>query len=200
VSDKSQNPLPIWTVERSAYALKDRWISVRADACRTDEGVLLDPFYVIEYPDWVQIVAIDADDRLVLVEQYRHGLGISSLELPAGAIEADDDDLIAAGRRELEEETGFRSGEWQLIATLAANPANQTNRCHVVLARNVVACGTPDDSPTERVRVSLLPVDDVARLARSGGIVQAMHVAALALALTSIGRWVPASENRSLPE
>lgn len=88
--------------------------------------MLLDPFYVLEYPNWVQNVAIDTNDKLVLVEQHRHGLGISSLEVPIGGIEADDDDPIAAARRELEEETGFRSSDWQLIATLAANPANQT--------------------------------------------------------------------------
>lgn len=148
---------------------------------------------MLEYPDWVQIVAIDAQDNVVLVEQYRHGWGISSLELPCGAVDPQDADPIAAARRELEEETGLRSDCWQLIATIAPNPANQNNRCHVVLARNVTPGGTPEDNPAERLRVSHRPVDEVAQLARNGGIVQAMHVAALALALTGIGRWLPAT-------
>lgn len=191
MTDASRHRLPKWTIERSSHALKDRWISVRADVCRTHEGAILDPFYVLEYPDWVQIIALDAVDNLILVEQYRHGLGISSLELPTGGIEPFDADAIAAGQRELEEETGLQSDYWEHVATLAANPANQNNRCHVVLARNVRQTGTPDDNPTERVRVCRVPIDEAAQLARHGGIAQSMHVAALALALTAIGRWLP---------
>lgn len=192
--ERERSPLPEWSVEQSSHVLKDRWISVRADTCRTDEGALLDPFYVLEYPDWVIVIALDAKDNVVLVEQYRHGWGITSLEVPTGGIEPDDDDVIAAARRELEEETGFISGDWKLVASLAPNPSNQSNRCHVVLARHVCPGGMPEDNPTERTRISLLPVDDVAELARNGGIIQSMHVAALALALTSIGRWLPASK------
>ncbi|WP_040508337.1 NUDIX hydrolase [Gluconobacter morbifer] len=186
---RTYRQLPSWTVQNSSYALKDRWISVRADTCETDEGVLIDPFYVLEYPDWVQIVAIDHTDRLILLEQYRHGWGTTSLELPTGGIEACDDHPIAAARRELEEETGFTSASWQHIATLAPNPANQTNRCHIILAQGVIQNGARKDDPTERVQISFVPVDEVKTLACNGKIIQAMHVAALALALTKIGRW-----------
>jgi len=151
--------------------------------------MLIDPFYVLEYPDWVQIVAIDHTDRLILLEQYRHGWGTTSLELPTGGIESCDNNPISAARRELEEETGFTSDSWQHIATLAPNPANQTNRCHVILAQGVTKDGTRKDDPTERVHISLFPVDEVKILACNARIIQAMHVAALALALTRIGRW-----------
>jgi 8-oxo-dGDP phosphatase len=186
-------PLAPWRVERTHHILKDRWISVRADTCLTEEGTAIDPFYVLEYPDWVQIVAIDENDQLVLVEQYRHGLGISSLELPTGGVDPRDSDPVSAAQRELEEETGLRSDNWRLVASLAPNPANQSNRCHVVLALNVKSGGISEDDPTERLRVSLVPVDEAAELARNGGIIQAMHIAALALALTDIGRWHPDS-------
>jgi len=145
--------LPPWTVQSSSYVLRDHWISVRADACKTDERMLIDPFYVLEYPDWVQIVAIDHTDRLILLEQYRHGWGTTSLELPTGGIESCDNNSISAARRELEEETGFTSDYWQHIATLTPNPANQTNRCHVILARGVTKDGICKDDPTERVHI-----------------------------------------------
>ena len=181
--------LPAWTVASSTHVLKDRWISVRADTCRTVEGTELSPFYVLEYPDWVQIVAMDHQDNVVLIEQYRHGLGIISLELPTGAMAPEDRDPIAAAQRELAEETGLSADSWRHIATLAPNPANQNNRCHVILALGTRLSSVPDDDPTERVRVVRVTADEAVRLARSGAIVQAMHVAALALALTEIGRW-----------
>src|SRR5262249_43293025 len=99
----SRAELPAWAVESSTYVLKDRWISVRADTCRTTDGVEISPFYVLEYADWVQIVAVDDQDHVVFVEQYRHGLGITSLELPTGAMEPEDTDSIAAAQRELAE-------------------------------------------------------------------------------------------------
>ncbi len=181
--------LPAWTVESTTHVLDDRWISVRADSCRTSEGVEIAPFYVLEYADWVQIVALDDHDHIVLVEQYRHGLGITSLELPTGGMEPEDIDLLDTARRELIEETGFEANGWRHIATLAPNPANQNNRCHIVLATGARPCTVPNEDPTERIRLCRVPVDEAVRLARSGAIVQALDVAALALALSEIGRW-----------
>lgn len=187
-SDSDSGP-PAWIVESSTHVFRDRWISVRADSCRTTEGAEIAPFYVLEYADWVQVVALDDQEHVVLVEQYRHGLGITSLELPTGGVELRDAGPMEAAQRELAEETGFTANNWQHISTLAPNPANQNNRCHVVLALGARLTGIPNDDPTERVRVLRVPVEEAVRFARSGLIVQALHVAALALALTEIGRW-----------
>jgi 8-oxo-dGTP pyrophosphatase MutT (NUDIX family) len=179
--------LPAWRVEASRYVIDDPWLRVRADDCVTEEGVRIAPFFVTEHRDWVIVVAITADDRLLLVDQYRHGWGITSRELPTGAIDPEDADPIAAGRRELLEETGYGDGEWRLVNTLAPNPANQSNRCYTVLATGVEKLAEPQDEPTERLRLLTVAVVDALALARCGGIVQAMHVAALATALGS--RW-----------
>jgi 8-oxo-dGTP pyrophosphatase MutT (NUDIX family) len=179
--------LPPWRVEASRYVIEDRWLRVRADDCVTAEGVKIAPFFVTEHPDWVIVVAIDACDHLLLVDQYRHGWGIVSRELPTGAIDSGDSDILSAARRELREETGYGGGKWRLVATLAPNPANQSNRCHAVIATGVARLGDPVDEPTERLRLIRLPIPEALALARSGGIVQAMHVASLALALGD--RW-----------
>lgn len=183
----ADDDLPPWRVERSRYLVDSPWLRVRADDCVTADGVAIAPFYVTEYPDWVIVVAIDADDRLLLVDQYRHGWGIVSRELPTGAIDAEDSDILAAARRELREETGYGGGDWRHVGTLAPNPANQANRCHAILATGVARIREPLDEPTERLRLALTPVADAIRLARGGGIVQAMHVATLAIALAD--RW-----------
>lgn len=175
--------LPPWRVETSRYVIDDRWLRVRADDCVTSDGVRIAPFFVTEHPDWVIVVAIDDAGCLLLVDQYRHGWGIVSRELPTGAIDPDDADIIAAGRRELLEETGYGGGTWQLIATLAPNPANQSNRCHAILATDVARIAEPENAPTERLRLVRSSIPDAVSLGRRGGIVQAMHVAALAMAL-----------------
>lgn len=186
--DNEAPPAP-WTAERSVHVLRDRWISVRADDCRTRDGVAIAPFYVLEYPDWVQVVAIDEADRVILAEQYRHGLGIISLELPTGGVEPQDADPVAAGRRELLEETGYEAETWRHVVSLAPNPALQSNRCHAVLALGARRVGMPRNDPTERTRLRHVPVQDVIRLLREGAIVQAMHVAALTMAFADLGRW-----------
>jgi len=178
-----------WTVTRSRYIHRDRWISLRADDCVTAEGVEIAPYYVLEYPDWVVIVAIDEQDRIILVEQYRHGWGILSLELPTGGIDPGDPDPIAAAARELAEETGYVSSDWQYLTAIAPNPSNMANKCHFLLARSARLETMPQDNPTERLRVLPRPVEEVVAMARAGVIVQSMHVAALAMILSSIGRW-----------
>ena len=98
-SDNDHEPSG-WTVESSTHVFKDRWISVRADSCRTPDGVEIAPFYVLECADWVQVVALDDQDHVVLVEQYRHGLGIEALELPSGGVEPEDANPVEAARRD----------------------------------------------------------------------------------------------------
>jgi 8-oxo-dGDP phosphatase len=186
---KRPTTLEPWTVDATRYVLRDRWLSVRADDCATSDGVSIAPFYVLEYPDWVQVVAIDTDDHLVLVRQYRHGLGAISLELPAGGMEPTDAGPLETAARELAEETGCVAKSLRLVASLSPNPANHNNRVHVVLAEGVEWAQSPEPDSTERLEVLRKPVSEVVRLAVAGEMVQAIHVASLAVALSSINRW-----------
>jgi 8-oxo-dGDP phosphatase len=196
-TDEEQNEDPEaaglkpWRITRSSRPLQDRWLTVRADDCVTVDGVEIAPYYVLEYPDWVQVVALDPDDNIILVEQYRHGLGLMSLALPGGAVDAGDADPVAAGARELREETGFSAREWLHVGSLSPNPANHNNLCHIVLARDVECCLAPADDPTERIRLVRMPIREAIRLALEGGMIQAIHVAALTLALHKAGKWNP---------
>ena len=186
MSDRRPTP---WTVRGSRIVHRDRWISLRADDCISDEGIAFAPWYVIEQRDWVQVVAVTDAHEVVLIEQYRHGRGIVSLELPSGVLDSPDEPPLAAGQRELAEETGFTARDWRLLASIPVNPANHDNLTHVVLATGAALTGVPADDPHERVLAQLRPAAEVVALARSGGITQAMHVTGLALALTELGLW-----------
>lgn len=181
--------LPPWTIAASRHVHRDRWIAVRADDCVTEAGVAIAPYYVLEYPDWVQIVALDPDDNLVLVRQYRHGLGRVSLELPAGTMDPEDADPVAAAARELLEETGYGgAARMRLVGTLSPNPANHANRAHVVLAEGVVPTRPPAVDGTEVIAVELLPYREALRRATDGTMVHAIHIACLILGLQAAGR------------
>jgi ADP-ribose diphosphatase len=85
-----------WKLLPSEYVLHGRWLSLRADTCQLPNGCTIAPYYVLEYPTWVNIVALTKDHEVVLVRQYRHGVQQTVLELPSGTVEAIDLSPLAA--------------------------------------------------------------------------------------------------------
>lgn len=171
-----------WKVRSSQYVLRDRWIAVRADDCSTPEGADVSPYYVLEYPDFVHVVAMDEHDNVVMVRQYRHGAGEVCLELPGGLVDPTDAGPLVTAARELKEETGYTGSEFELLATLSTNPANFSNRLHLVRARHIVAGNAMPDS-TESLIVELVPRAEAIKLALSGEMLHAPNVALLLIAL-----------------
>jgi 8-oxo-dGTP pyrophosphatase MutT (NUDIX family) len=177
-----------WRVTGSRIVLADRWIRLRADSCVAPSGDVVDPFYVLEYADWVHVVALTDDDRLVMNRQYRHAAGEVHLELPGGVMDVEDADAVAGGRREFREETGFGAREFRHVVTLRPNPATHTNRVHTVLALGAAPEGAPSFDNGEEIAVELIPVPEVLRVIRQGEVQQSTHVASLLLALAAAGR------------
>jgi 8-oxo-dGTP pyrophosphatase MutT (NUDIX family) len=175
-----------WRVTASRYIHKDRWISVRADDCVTDEGAVVAPYYVLEYPDWVEIVALDADDNVLLVRQYRHGLGDISTELPAGGMDPGETDPVAAAERELLEETGC-AGTVSLVGESRPNAGTHSNRTHIVLARDVVRVAEPKDDPSERIETLWVSAAEAIRMALAGELTVGMQTSALLRGLAAAG-------------
>ncbi|WP_290535246.1 NUDIX hydrolase [Alistipes sp.] len=167
------------TVLHSEYLSRKPWYTVRHERLALPDGRIIPDYYVFEYPDWVNITAIDREGRFVMIDQYRHGLGETSYEIPAGVIETSDSTPLEAARRELFEETGYGGGTWRLLTSISANPATQNNITHCFLATGVDRIGTQHLDATEDIGVHLFTRSEVLGLLRTDSIRQALMAAPL---------------------
>ena len=168
-----------WTVIETEYLFRRPWLTARRDKLLLPNGKIHPEYYVLEFPEWVNVIALTREDRMVMVRQYRHGLGEYQTELVAGYVDPDDGSLLAAAQRELREETGFGGGRWEAFEILSANPANHSNLTHTFIARDVEYVGAQSLDDTEDVRCMLMSREEVMGLLRRGEIRQALMAAVL---------------------
>jgi len=168
-----------WQVTGTNIVLRDKWITVRTDSCMTQRGYELNPYYVLEYPAWVNIFAVTSDCSVIMVRQYRHGYGDISLELPCGVMESQDKDPEAAASREMLEETGYQALSFTNYLRCSPNPATHNNMVYSFLAQGLQFIGNPHLDQTEELQVLTVPLAQVLDLALNGKIVQALHIAAI---------------------
>ncbi len=137
-------------------------------------------FVVLRTPDWVNVIALTPDGRLVLVRQFRFGIDGFSLEVPGGVMKVGEDP-IEAGLRELREETGFTGVRARLLGSVQPNPAIQSNQCHIMVVEEAVRTAELEWDADEEIEVTALPVDEVFALARNGTIAHGLVLNALFL-------------------
>lgn len=134
-------------------------------------------FYLIDSPDWVNVIPLTADGKVILVKQYRFGTKEFSLEIPGGMLDPGDTPASAA-RRELLEETGYAGDEPILLGVVHPNPAIHTNRCYTYLVKNATYQSPPKEDSTEDIEVLSFRLSDIPELIHDGKISHALVVAA----------------------
>ena len=152
-------------------------VTVRTDRAVSPRTGEAHDFFVLETPDWVNIIPVTPDHRVVLVRQYRHGTGRLTLEIPGGLVD-DGDTPESAAVRELGEETGYTSPRVSLLGTVHPNPAIQDTVCHTYLALDAVRASEPSLDDTEDIEVVLRPIESIPGLIRRGEITHALVLAA----------------------
>ena len=162
-----------WKVLTSEYLARKPWFTVRHESIELPDGRRIPDYYVFEYPDWVNVIAITKEGKFVFIDQYRHGLGETDYEIPAGVAEPDDASMLAAAQRELAEETGYGGGQWRELMVVAPNPSTQNNLTYCYLATGVERLGEQHLDATEDIRVHLFSGAEVRDLLESGRIRQA---------------------------
>ncbi len=165
-----------WETLKSEYLIRRPWLTARRDVVKLPNGVINNEFYVLEYPDWVNVIAITEKGEFVLIRQYRYGIGETNYEIVAGVVEEGEDTETAA-RRELLEESGYGDGTWTKLMTISGNASTTNNLTHCYLAVGVKPIGTQHLDRTEDIEVHLLSRDEVFRLLNSGEIRQSLMAA-----------------------
>ena len=167
-----------WKVLESEYLVRRPWLTARRDRLELPDGRIIPEYYVLEYPVWVNVIAITKDGQFVMERQYRHAARKISLELPCGVMEEGETPLEAA-QRELLEETGFGGGQWKKLMELSPNPSAMSNTTHCFLAIGVEKIAEQYLDETEELSVLFMTKEEVKRMLNENQICQALMVAPL---------------------
>jgi 8-oxo-dGTP pyrophosphatase MutT (NUDIX family) len=150
------------------------------------DGRVVEQYYVLEYPNWVNAVAITEDNKVLMVRQYRHAAGIVSLEIPGGVIDGDEAPE-AAMRRELLEETGYQFNEIELLCTVYANPSTADNKTFCYLAKGGKKVQEQELDEHEEIVIEEYSIAEIKQLLTDNKIAQSLHCTSLFYALQKLG-------------
>ena len=167
-----------WQTLSTEYLIKRPWLTARRDCVSLPDGRINDEYYLLEYPDWVNVLAITDNGSFVMIEQYRHGIDRVITELCAGVIE-DGEDPETAARRELLEETGYSGGKWSLLSVICQNPSTCNNYTYCFLAEGVVLTSDQHLDATEDIAVRLMSENQLCEMLMNDEMKQAMMAAPL---------------------
>ncbi|MEA2720729.1 MAG: 8-oxo-dGDP phosphatase [Candidatus Eremiobacteraeota bacterium] len=148
---------------------------------------MVEDYFIRESRGFCVVFALTPDENVLLVRQYKHGVGEIITELPAGMIDADEAPEACAVR-ELAEETGFTGSAPEFVRTFLADPTNATGRFHLFVMRDAVRTCEPEFDVTEDIEVEVVPVSELRAMALDGRIAGGSQVAAVLVALAHLGR------------
>jgi 8-oxo-dGTP pyrophosphatase MutT (NUDIX family) len=177
-----------WRIVRSEIVIDSPHLRLRRDDIVLPDGTRVDDYFVRESLGFSVIFAITPDRRVVLVRQYKHGIGRSVVELPAGAIDPGESSESCA-RRELAEETGYVCAPEHLepVASFVTDPTNSNAHFELFLARDVQPSVAQELDATEDIEVRLASFEELRRFVCDGTIEVSSHVAAIYFMLDRLG-------------
>ena len=170
-----------WIILSQKTLLDRRWLKITEDCVKLPNGTIIDEFHILHTPSWASVIAITESQDILMVEQYRHGLGRTSLELPSGVIDPGEQPLDAA-KRELSEETGHQAQDWVALIDVSPEPARSTHRAHFFVAYGAVQVGDARPEASEIINVKRLGIATLMTELAKGHIDHAAHVGAILLA------------------
>jgi len=169
-----------WKLLKRKKVFKSKFINLYEDRVKLPNGRIINDYTVVELPSYVEIVATDNRNRLIVTEQYRYGVGKKQLELPAGFKEPNESPIEAA-KRELEEETGFKNGKFKYIGTVNEYGSKATHKVYIVRAINLKTIENQKLEKTEIIDVKLVSIPKLKKQILEGKWKDSSSIAALAI-------------------
>lgn len=179
-----------WERVSTKHLIQDKWIDFRSRAYRLPDGNVYEPYYSYSRRSYVVVVASDNEGNFICVRQFRYGIEEVTTEFPAGGIERDGDteyatatsihaeEALDAARRELLEETGYRSEDWELLMKIPSLATIADNYAYIFRAKNCICEDVQHLDLGEFVRVEKKSAEEIDALIREEKFQQAMHVMA----------------------
>jgi ADP-ribose pyrophosphatase len=182
-----------WKTLEQKYVSRSPFHNFRVDRCELPNGKVMNDYYIVEFTDWVNVVALTEKGDFVLVQQYRYAADQITWEFPGGVIDKEDfnsaheqrrEELAAlnAGQRELKEETGFEAASFEYVGKYHPNPALQNNSLHVILAKGCKLVEKQELDPFEIINIKTFTPLEIEKMIVGGQITHACMLASLALA------------------
>jgi len=177
-----------WKTLSSEYLFNDTWLKARKDKCERPDGKIVSPYYVMEYPEWVAAFALTKDEKVILVNQYRHAIGEECIELPGGCVDKTDKDHEAAVRREFLEETGYRFDTAAYLGRTSANPSTNSNLLHMFLLTGGEKVQEQQLDANEEIQILTVSLSEFRQMLQANTFIQSMHVTTIFFALQKLGK------------
>ena len=107
-----------WEIIESEYLIRRPWLTARRDRVKLPTGVEIPEYYILEYPDWVNVIAITKEGKFVLVRQYRHGIKETRYEICAGFVKPEKEPFAFCPTRNCTKKIGYGNGNWTKLMTI----------------------------------------------------------------------------------
>jgi len=182
MSDERLRP---WTIRESVYRIDEPFLRIRCDTVELPDGEIIENYYVRESRGFAIVAAITPERRIVLVRQYKHGIGRITLELPAGMLDPGEAPDVCA-IRELAEETGYAGEPPRLLRSLYADPTSSNGSFHVYLVENATPQFAQRLDPTESIVIETATIPEFAAMVRDGTVASGSQVAACYITLDAL--------------
>lgn len=187
-----------WKILECEHLAQDEWIDFRKCVYELPDGSTLEPVYNYSKHSYSIVVPITEDGRYICVRQYRHGIDDVTCEFPAGAIEyqrkggtepitssniiSTEEAAFAAAKRELTEETGYVSDNWEHLYSAPGNPTLSNSIMHIYLAKDCRRVNEQQLDNSEFLNVVILSEEELKARMFGGDFLQPHHVLAWFLA------------------
>ncbi|HEX2897029.1 MAG TPA: NUDIX hydrolase, partial [candidate division Zixibacteria bacterium] len=172
-----------WKIKSSEYLLKHKYMTVRKDACETEDHKIVDPYFVLEFPHWVQVMAFDKENRVMITQQYRHGIQSMIYGLPTGFSEKSDKSTLESAQRELLEETGYTATRYEKVPVIFPNPATQNNQVHTFAAFDIKKIKEPEFDHSEKITIQFVTINKLMKMISDESFSHALHIAGVFVTL-----------------